>query len=105
MRSFLLRTWILGMLAVFLLGGMSMLTPLQAQTTHSTPPKKSFVQRHPKLTSVAAGIVAYKVAKKTGKNRQAAGRKRNFAQRHPVLTGIAAAAATHHYIKKHTPKH
>ena len=65
-------------------------------------PKKNFVQRHPNLTSAAAGIAAYKVAKGTGKARAAHGQKKNFAQKHPFITGAAAAVATHHVIKKST---
>ena len=49
---------------------------------------------------VGAGYAAYKIAKKTGHNREMAGRKKNFAQRHPILTGMAAGMATHHVIKK-----
>lgn len=67
----------------------------QAPTHH-----KNILQRHPILSSAAAGIAAYKIAKRTGHNRTMAGRKLNFAQRHPMLTGMAAAAVTHHYIKK-----
>ena len=78
-----------------------------AVPVHAAPakPKQSFAQRHPKLTSAAAGIAAYKLAKVTGNNRKLAGRKLNFAQRHPILTGVAAAAATHHVIKKSAAKH
>ena len=87
---------------VFLLGiGTTASFAQSPQPTH----KKSFIQRHPNLTSAAAGVAAYKVAKKTGQNRAATGRKKNFAQRHPVLTGMAAAAATHHYIKKSEKRH
>lgn len=73
-----------------------------AAPAHAAParPKQSFAQRHPHLTSAAAGIAAYKLAKISGNNRKQAGRKLNFAQRHPILTGVAAAAATHHVIKK-----
>ncbi|HEV2472809.1 MAG TPA: hypothetical protein VGS41_09105, partial [Chthonomonadales bacterium] len=34
------------------------------------PHKKSFVQRHPNLTSIGAGYAAYKAAKITGKRRK-----------------------------------
>ena len=68
------------------------------------PKKKNFAQKHSTMTSVAAGVAAYKIAKKTGQNRAAAGKKKNFAQRHPVLTGIGAAVATKHVIKKSNQK-
>jgi cellobiose-specific phosphotransferase system component IIC len=95
-----LRAWALVLVAAFTMGMVAIpaCTPVAfAQTIHK---KKNFAQRHPMLTSAAAGIAAYKIAKKTGQNRAAVGRKKNFAQRHPMLTGIAAAAVTHHYIKK-----
>src|SRR5258708_32507288 len=84
-----LLIWIAGMLAV----------PMTA-LAQEAPKKKNFAQRHPTVTSAAAGIAAYKVAKKTGKNRAAHGEKKNFAQRHPIMTGIGAAVATKHVIKK-----
>ena len=68
----------------------------QAQTHH-----RNIFQRHRTLSSAAAGIAAYKVAKHTGHNRTASGGKKNFAQRHPYLTGAAAAVGTHHLLKKH----
>jgi len=70
-------------------------------THHTTRTHKSFAQRHPVATSVAAGVAAHHIAKKTGQNRTANGGHRNLAQRHPMATGVAAAAATHHVIKKH----
>src|SRR5205807_5717216 len=72
---------------------------LAAQTRRPVR-KRSFAQRHPVVTSVAAGVAAHHVAKKTGRRRTATGRRRNFAQRHPVATGVAAAAATHHVIRR-----
>lgn len=80
------------------MGGILAL-PVSALAQEATK-KKNFAQRHPTMTSVAAGVAAYKVAKTTGKNRAAQGGKKNFAQRHPILTGIGAAVATKHVIKK-----
>lgn len=99
-RSFGIRSGSLLAALVLLLG--ILMTPIAggialAQTVHK---KKSFAQRHPTITSAAAGIAAYKIAKHTGRNRTRSGRKKNFAQRHPVLTGVGAAAITHHMIKK-----
>ena len=70
-----------------------------AQTT-TTKKHKSFAQRHPNITSAGAGIAAYEVAKKTGRNRARAGGKKNFAQRHPMITGVGAAVLTRKAIKK-----
>lgn len=47
--------------------------------------------RHHRLAKVAGGIAAYELAKKTGKNRVAHGRKRNFFQKHPVVSGLVGA--------------
>ena len=71
--------------------------PAAAQTVH----QRTFAQKHPTATGLAAGVGAYALAKKTGKNRARAGRHRNFVQKHPVLTGIATGMVVHHYAKKH----
>ena len=71
--------------------------PAAAQTVHH----RTFAQKHPTATGLAAGVGAYALAKKTGHNRDRAGRHRNFAQRHPLLTGIGAGMVVHHYAKKH----
>jgi hypothetical protein len=63
--------------------------------------RRSFAERHPILTGVAAGAAVHHMAKHSGRSRRMRGGHRNFAQRHPVLTGVAAGAATHHYMKKH----
>ena len=106
MRSFLSK-----FLAITLLAASVAFVPAGAArakvsqpATHNATHKKSFVQRHPTLTSVGAGYAAYKAAKITGKNRTRAGGKKNFAQRHPVLTGIGAGMVTHHVIKKNMKK-
>src|SRR5262249_14164326 len=97
MRIKLARHAIWLALVVFCLGVLLSGVGAAAQETAK---KKNFAQRHPTMTSVAAGVAAYKVAKKTGQNRAAAGKKKNFAQRHPIMTGIGAAMATKHVIKK-----
>jgi len=82
---------------VILTGAVGPVLPAVAQTRHH----RNFAQKHPTLTGIGAGVGAYALAKKTGKNRVRAGRRPNFAQRHPVLSGVAAAAVAHHYAKKH----
>ena len=90
--------------------GSVALSQTQTTTTHpgsvktNSRSKKNFVQRHPHMTSAATGIVAYKLAKKSGQNRAAQGGKKNFAQRHPFMTGAAAALGTNHMIKKSNKK-
>src|SRR5438874_212689 len=71
--------------------------PVAAQTQRH----RTFAQKHPTATGVAAGIGAYALAKKTGKARERAGQRKNFAQKHPVLSGIAAGMVVRHYAKKH----
>ena len=83
---------------VVLTAGVVSALPVTAQTAR---PHRTFAQKHPTITAGAAGIGAYALAKKTGKNREQAGRHRNFAQRHPVLTGVATGMVVHHYARKH----
>jgi len=95
------RVLLLASLMAFIGGLLAMPASVLAQEPAK---KKNFAQKHPTMTSVAAGVAAYKVAKKTGQNRAARGGKKNFAQRHPIMTGIGAAMATKHVIKKSNQK-
>jgi len=93
-----LRKWSALSAAVFTIGAAGSTiaaSPVMAQTQH-----KTFAQKHHKLAGIAAGVAAYKIAKKTGKNRVAAGGKKNFAQKHPMLTGVATGVAVNHHLKK-----
>ena len=97
-----LKIWACMVMFVFAGGAISVPVGVMAQshTTHKTVvKKKNFAQKHPTLTGVAAGVAAYKIAKKTGKNRAAVGKKKNFAQRHPVITGVATGMAVHKVAK------
>ena len=94
-----LKIWACMLMFVFAAGAISLPVGAMAQTGTSTVKKKNIAQRHPTLAGAAAGIAAYKVAKRTGKNREMAGRKKNFAQRHPVMTGIATGMAVHKVAK------
>jgi len=102
-----LKVWACMLMFVFAAGAISAPVGVVAQThsTHKTVvKKKNFAQKHPKLTGIAAGVAAYKLAKKTGNNRAAAGKKKNFAQRHPVLTGVATGMVVHK-VAKDSGKH
>jgi hypothetical protein len=93
-----LRKWSALSAAVFTVGTTAStvaVSPVMAQTPH-----KTFAQKHHKLAGIATGVAAYKIAKKTGKNRVAAGGRKNFAQKHPMLTGVAAGVAVNHHLKK-----
>lgn len=97
-----LKIWACMLMFVFTVGAISLPAGVMAQsgTTRSTAvKKKNFAQRHPTMTGIAAGVAAYKVAKKTGNNRVAHGGKKNFAQRHPVMTGIATGMVVHKVAK------
>ena len=75
-----------------------------AATTHAATHKKNWVQRHPTLTAVGAGVVTHHELKVAAKNAKLHGKKLNWAERHPTLTAIGVGAVTRHEIKKHTPK-
>ncbi|MBV9851121.1 MAG: hypothetical protein JO250_15745 [Armatimonadetes bacterium] len=64
---------------------------------------KNWVQRHPTLTAIGAGVATHHALKVSARNRKLHGQKLNWAQRHPTLSAIGVGAATHHVIKKSTP--
>src|SRR5579884_3158271 len=66
--------------------------------------KKNWVQRHPTLTAIGAGVATHHALKVSAKNAKAHGKRLNWAQRHPTLSAIGVGAVTRHEIKKHTPK-
>jgi len=72
-----------------------------AATTHH---KKNWVQRHPTLTAVGAGVVTHHALKVAAARDKARGKRLNWAERHPTLSAVGVGVVTHHVIKKHTPK-
>lgn len=66
--------------------------------------KKNWVQRHPTMTGIGAGVATRHALKVSAARKKARGQKLNWAERHPTLTGIGAGTATRHVIKTHTPK-
>src|SRR5438045_971091 len=66
------------------------------------PHKKSFIQRHPTMTGIAAGVATHHALKVSARNKKAQGKKLNWAERHPTLSAIGVGATTRHIIKKHT---
>src|SRR5437660_1058247 len=66
--------------------------------------KKSWVQRHPTMTGVGAGMATHHALKVSAARKKARGQKLNWAERHPTLTGMGVGAGTRHVIKKHTPR-
>lgn len=98
-------------LAVFLLLAALWLTPALAPracaATHAIATHRrhlNFVQRHPTLTAIGAGVVTHHALKVMAARDKARGKKLNFAERHPTLSAIGVGVVTHHEIKKHTPK-
>lgn len=70
-------------------------------TTHH---KKNWVQRHPTLTGIGAGVATHHMLKVAAARDKAKGKKLNWAERHPTLSAIGVGAVTRHEIKKHTAK-
>jgi hypothetical protein len=76
----------------------------RAGAATATHHKKNWVQRHPTLTAIGAGVVTHHALKVAAKNAKAHGKKLNWAERHPTLSAVGVGVVTHHEIKKHTPK-
>ena len=72
--------------------------PSFAQMAH----KPNFIQRHPTMTGIAAGVATHHALKVAARNRKMHGQKLDFAQRHPTMSAIGAGALTRHEIKAHT---
>jgi hypothetical protein len=85
-------------LALALLFPAALARPAVAAPIH----KKNFVQRHPTLTGIGAGMATHRALKVSAARKKARGQKLNWAERHPTLTGIGAGTATRHVIKTHT---
>ena len=78
---------------------LALLAPASfAQTAH----KPNFIQRHPTMTGIGAGIATHHALKVAARNRKMHGQKLNFAERHPTMSAIGAGALTRHEIKAHT---
>ena len=79
---------------------LALLAPASfAQTAAHNP---NFVQRHPTMTGIAAGMATHHALKVAAHNAKMHGKKLNFAERHPTMSGIGAGVFTHHEIKAHT---
>ncbi len=91
LRALGTRSAAIGLAATFALGTVSAVWAQDNMTT-PRPHHRSFIHRHPNLTSGAAGYGAYRYARS---------RRHGFMHRHPYLTGAVAAGVTHHYLRKH----
>ena len=82
----------------------TVVVPSVAHAAPATTHKKNWVQRHPTLTGIGAGLATHHALKVSAARKKARGQKLNFAERHPTLTGLGVGTATRHVIKTHTPK-
>ena len=83
---------------------MALLAPVSfAQMAPTTPAHKpNFIQRHPTMTGIGAGIATHHALKVAARNAKLHHKKLNWAERHPTLSAIGAGALTRHEIKAHT---
>jgi hypothetical protein len=80
--------------------------PAVTRSVYAQPPAphhKNWVQRHPTITAIGAGIVTHHMLKVAAARDKARGKRLNWAERHPTLSAIGVGVATHHIIKKTTP--
>lgn len=89
------------LLALFTL---TLAAPSRAQVspTAASVHHKNWVQRHPTLTGIGAGVATHHALKVSARNAKRRGQRLNWAQRHPTLSALGVGVATHHVIKKTT---
>jgi len=64
--------------------------------------RPNFIQRHPTMTGIGAGLATRSALKASARNAKMHGQRLNFAQRHPTMSGLGAGVFTRHEIKAHT---
>jgi len=67
-----------------------------------TPVHHNWIQRHPTMTGIGAGLATHHALKVAARNAKMHGKHLNWAERHPTLSAIGAGAVTRHEIKAHT---
>ena len=77
---------------------LALVVPALAQAPH----RPNFIQRHPTMTGIGAGVATHHALKVAARNAKAHGQRLNFAERHPTLSAIGAGGLTRHEIKAHT---
>jgi len=90
--------------ALFLLGSVTVACPQAAHAQTPTVHRKNWIQRHPTLTAVGAGIATHHALKVAARNAKRHGKRLNWAERHPTLSAIGVGAVTRHEIVKHAPQ-
>lgn len=76
-----------------------------AAPVHAQQPKPkphNWIQRHPTMTGIGAGVATHHMLKVDAARKKARGQRLNWADRHPTLSAIGVGATTRHIIKKHT---
>ncbi len=62
----------------------------------------NFIQRHPTMTGIGAGVATHHALKVAARNAKMHGKRLNFAERHPTMSALGAGVLTRHEIKAHT---
>ena len=62
----------------------------------------NFIQRHPTMTGIGAGLATHHALKVAAHNAKMHGKHLNWAERHPTISALGAGALTRHEIKAHT---
>ena len=83
----------------FIPAALALMAPAFAQAPAHNP---NFIQRHPTMTGIGAGIATHHALKVAAHNAKMHGKKLNFAERHPTMSGLGAGLFTRHEIKAHT---
>jgi hypothetical protein len=90
--------------ALALLFTTAVVLPSVAHAAPAPAHKKNWVQRHPTMTGIGAGLATHHALKVSAARKKARGQKLNWAERHPTMSGIGVGTVTRHVIKTHTPK-
>ena len=81
---------------------LALLAPATFAQNAAPAHRPNFIQRHPTMTGIGAGLATHHALKVAARNAKLHHRKLNFAERHPTMSAIGAGAITRHEIKAHT---
>ena len=81
---------------------LALLAPATFAQTAAPAHRPNFIQRHPTMTGIGAGLATHHALKVAAQNAKLHHRKLNFAERHPTMSAIGVGAVTRHEIKAHT---
>lgn len=86
---------------IMLAASLFTVMPAKAFGHHHGHPH-NFIQRHPTLMGVGAGLATHHALKVKAAHDKRMGKKLNWAERHPTMSGIGVGVITHHIIKHTT---